>query len=1034
MNDNLTSDPLTDALPWQNYTVINGRDVLSDPGMAQLRRYLPVLAVIAAPYAGLGGDDDPLNPLDRSGEWRVLVRMLAAATELRKDSGVRLALVRLAPPTAARLGAALGVGGADAFPVVHIVCHGERDMLYLEDEDGHEAYAVAEHVVTLFKPGSARLVVLDGCFSRRIGELLVAETPVQAVVGTRRRVNPDNALAFNTRFYAELTGGVNVREAFRAAVRDLKDRPTGQADRYELVADDDLHEITLPLPEGIERAARPLLVESAARMAGIPSPAGFVGRRDMLDKLGQDIPASGQGVYVLHGPGGIGKSWLAAEFAGRFGWRFPDGGLWFPCREVSTTQEVIARLAQLLELPTYLPLDDVLDALITRQVLLVLDHVDAIASRAEQARLGRLVHAIAAAGSSVLITVRRLNERLLASGEGRTRTVDTFGPKDARTLAMRLAVERGVDALDVDTIDDFLEVTLSVPWLIARGVDLVEALGVERALEDLRAFRQDIPDPVTFYLRQRLEWIVLESTGPLRLLIRAQQLPDAFDERLAVGLGGEGTVEHVRTLLQHGLLRRDGSLYVIPAEVRALIGRRYPLDQQQRDRVDQVVMRYLTQTWPSGEVSAPLAHEVYARLNNARALLLRQIHPDMAVDRTIMARLLAAAAPAFRAAGLAEEFLAYAQGFREQLPEGDDLARLQVAMGDVASALPDQQTESGWLFRTTLRLDGIERSTWAEAVRAYGQHLRRVEQIEAADELLSDALKALLKDRPLDMKMAAALAHDWGNVLAVRGRLPEAVKRFDASLASYAQMQQAAPSAVAQLDLSRVLLRLGEVDRAEDVLRRALATADYVGKRDLAAQIRRQLAQVHVERANHGQPGEPPDAGRSELLSAEQHLSDAVTDLLPLRDPVALAAIYHELGQVQARLGHIDDGAANTARGRALFERFECLPDLAEASVTLGQLRMAQGDSVAAQDALYRAIDLAEQLDDPAVMTRAAGVLVYVHQIRARHARYADRQFRQDSLEQAQASRARLAGLGLEEHVAALDKVVQELAGAGSRT
>jgi tetratricopeptide (TPR) repeat protein len=955
------------------------------------------------------------------------VRMLTATTELRKDSGVRLALVRLAPPTAARLSAALSVGGADPFPVVHIVCHGERDMLYLEDEDGHEAYAVAEHVVNLFKPGSARLVVLDGCFSRRIGELLVAETPVQAVAGTRRRVNPDNALAFNARFYAELTGGANVREAFRAAVRELKERPTGQADRYELVVNEDLHEITLPLPEGSECAARPLLVEGAARMDGVPSPGGFIGRRDMLDKLGQDIPGSKLGVYVLHGPGGTGKSWLAAEFAGRFGWRFPDGVLWFPCREVSTTQEVVARLTQLLELPAYLPVDDVLAALVTRRVLLVLDHADAIASRAEQARLGTLVRGIAAAGSSVIITSRQLNERLLPNGEGRTRTVDRCGSKDARTLAMRLAVERGIDELDVDTIDDFLDRTLSVPWLIVKGVELVGALGAERALEDLGVFREDMADPVTFYMRQRLEWLVLESAKPLRLLIRAQQLPDAFDERLAVGLSGEGAVEHVGTLLQHGLLQRDGSLYVIPAEVRALVGRRYPLNEEQRDHVDQVVMRYLTQTWPPGEVAPPLTHEIYARLNNARALLLRQIRPDLAVDRVIMARLLAVAAPAFRAAGLAEEFLAYAQGFREQLPEGNDLARLQVAMGEVASALPDQQTESGWLFRVTLRLDGIERATWAETVRAYGQHLRRVEQIEASDELLSDALKALLKDHPLDMKMAAMLAHDWGNILAERGRLPEAVRRFDAALASYAQTQQAGPSAVAQLDLSRALLRLGQVDRAEDVLRRALATADYVGNHDLAAQIRRQLAQVHVERANHGQSGDEHEATRAELLNALQYLSDAVIDLLTLRDPVALATNYHELGQVQARLGQIDDGAANTARAQALFERFECLPDLAEVSVTLGQLRMAQGDSVAAQDALYRAINLGEQRNDPAVIARAAGVLVYVHQIRARHARVGDRQFRQDTLEQAQVSRARLAELGLEEHIAALDKVIQEL-------
>ncbi len=35
--------------------------------------------------------------------------------------------------------------------MVHLVCHGERDMLYLEDDNGHEAYAVAEQVVKLFK-------------------------------------------------------------------------------------------------------------------------------------------------------------------------------------------------------------------------------------------------------------------------------------------------------------------------------------------------------------------------------------------------------------------------------------------------------------------------------------------------------------------------------------------------------------------------------------------------------------------------------------------------------------------------------------------------------------------------------------------------------------------------------------------------------------------------------------------------------------------------------------------------------------------
>jgi len=38
-----------DTLSPQDHPILNGRDVLRDPGAVQLRRYLPVLAVVAAP-------------------------------------------------------------------------------------------------------------------------------------------------------------------------------------------------------------------------------------------------------------------------------------------------------------------------------------------------------------------------------------------------------------------------------------------------------------------------------------------------------------------------------------------------------------------------------------------------------------------------------------------------------------------------------------------------------------------------------------------------------------------------------------------------------------------------------------------------------------------------------------------------------------------------------------------------------------------------------------------------------------------------
>src|SRR5690606_22585660 len=171
----------------------DGRFVLHDPGAAALRRYLPVLAVIAAPYAAMNSGQDPLNPLDRVAEWDLLREGLREASARASASAAPLALVRLSPPTASQLARALSHGGADAYRVVHFVCYGERDMLYLEDENGHESYAVAEHIANLFKPSGARVVILEGGFSEHMAKLLVEQTGVDAVIGTRRRMLPENA-------------------------------------------------------------------------------------------------------------------------------------------------------------------------------------------------------------------------------------------------------------------------------------------------------------------------------------------------------------------------------------------------------------------------------------------------------------------------------------------------------------------------------------------------------------------------------------------------------------------------------------------------------------------------------------------------------------------------------------------------------------------------------------------------------------------------------------------------------------------------
>ena len=801
----------------QEATQVYGYDIVRNPALARLRRYLPVLGIVGAPYADLNGTSDPINPLDDVAEWDALSQALLAA-----QGETPLALARLRPPTTKRLEEALSAHGEDVFRVVHVVAHGERDMLYLEDERGHEDYAVAEYLANIFRESAVQLLVLDGCFSRRMAEMLLEETPLQAVFGTRRRVLPAQAATFNTHFYRALSAGVPIAEAFHTARATLPEGRSG-AGRYELVTRPGADARGIPLPAPATQAARPLVWDGQPPTLHIPARAGFVGRREALTWLADAFAQDAGGVWAIVGVGGVGKSALAAAAAQRFAWRF-DGVAWLTLNARSTVRDTLAQIARLLGLAPHAEPEAILTAAGERRLLLVLDAVDTVARAKTRARLGGLARKLAQSGAHVLLTAPSADGLPLELPTEHVLELGRFSAKEARTLAMRLAVERGIEALDVDTIDDFLDRTLNLPWLILTGIAWVEAWGLAQALRALGVFDAETADPRAHYFRRQVQALALEDDALSRLLRRAQVLPDAFDDRLAQGLSGQQDDAALHEAHLRGLLTRQGTLYRLPPTLRAALRAHAPLTPTHRARVERAIVRYLAQSWPADAESA----HARAWLNNARALLPRVLSEGN--EPPSAAALLSISAETFRAAGLVREFVEYARRCRELLPQGEELARLQVAMGTVMDGHAAYAKEAGFMFQMTLELPDLSAELLAETSLAYARYLVHDGQIAAAARELAHAVKAqLAAPEQADVAQVAALLHEWAHVLADQEQTAQAIKRYQEALAAYAKSKQPRPAARAMYELGALLAHHDAADRAREIWTRALRSAERVG-------------------------------------------------------------------------------------------------------------------------------------------------------------------------------------------------------------
>ncbi|XVQ09152.1 BTAD domain-containing putative transcriptional regulator [Spirillospora sp. CA-255316] len=732
-----------------------------------------------------------------------------------------------------------------------------------------------------------------------------------------------------------------------------------------------------PSPE-LASAHLAILHQDAPVTAGPPPPerrltnlpaqiTSFVGREEESARL--DALLRENRLVTLTGPGGAGKTRLAAEAAARAVDGMRDG-VWFvplaPVSDPGAGEDAAQAALTALEIPESVrpgearslarPLDRLADVLATRRMLLVLDNCEHLVDAAA-AVAGRVL--AAAPGVRILATSR---EPLGITGESLCPVPSLpLPPEDAgagealaydsvRLFADRAAAVRPGFAVDAATAPRAVE--------ICRALDGIP-LAIELAAARLRSLT---PDQVAARLGDRFR---LLTAGSRTALPRHRTL------RAVVDWSWELLDDAERAVLRRLSVFSGGAAPDAAARVCALGASGVPgLSGGADDReVIDVIAALVDKSLVMAEGTAEVR---YRLLETVRVYAAERLEEAGESDRTAAEH----AACYLELAERAEPELRRA----DQLHWADRLAaergnwqaaiRYAVRAGDVATGLRFVRALAWfWMMRDR----EIEAGAWARAVR------------ELAGDTAPPGLEEAYAVCVATALMVGEMTRDPGPTAASLRETIDTVLRLIPEGAGHPALILARPSALifngdvqgalegyrAVLDdpdpwtravahgvIAHLTMNGGDIDAAEADARSCYDGFRAVGDRWGMVMGLGVLMQLAMAR---GEPGEAVRYGEQ----AYTHIVEGVS-------PEQGASTLIQLARARALTGDLHRARAELERGIAEAERIGEYSDAAHGHLELAELARRDGDTATAEGCLDRALELVEPRSHRTDMVQAA--------------------------------------------------------------